>query len=76
MGICEYSGDKNIVYSTKSLMDKAPGSKTTNFYFSTEPLSKIDGECLLILSKDYASIKGNKFIKSIRDKSISSKLSS
>ena len=35
MGICEYSGEKNIVYTTKSLLDKTPGTKHTNFYFST-----------------------------------------
>lgn len=70
MGICEYSGDKNIVYTTKSLLDKTPGTKTTNFYFSTEPLSKLDGDCLLILSRDYQSIKNNRFIKNTSNKAI------
>lgn len=75
MGICEYSPDKNIVYSTKSLLDKtSSGPKTPNFYFSTEPLSKLDGDCLLILSKDYTSIKGNKFIKGLHDKASAAKL--
>lgn len=50
MGICETSTDKNIVYTTKSLLDKAPNSKNTHFYFSTEPLSKLDGDCLLLLT--------------------------
>lgn len=74
MGICEYSGDKNIVYTTKSLLDKTPGTKTTNFYFSTEPLSKLDGDCLLILSKDYQSIKNNRFIKNTSNKSASTQI--
>lgn len=74
MGICEYRNDKNIIYTTKTLMDRAPGSKTTNFYFSTEPLFKLDGDCLVILSKDYNTIKNNKFIKTIRHKSSANKI--
>lgn len=35
MGICENKGDKNIVYTTKSLMDKSPGASKTHLYFST-----------------------------------------
>jgi hypothetical protein len=67
MGICEYSADKNIVYTTKSLLDKVPGTKNTNFYFSTEPLSRLDSDCLVILSKDIQSLKKNTFLKNIKN---------
>ena len=74
MGICEYSGDNSIVYTTKSLLDKVQGSKATNFYFSTEPLIKLDGDCLIVLSKDYNSLKHNRFLKSIQNKANFNKL--
>lgn len=35
MGICQHATDKNIVYTTKTLMDKVPGTGITSFYFST-----------------------------------------
>lgn len=35
MGICENKGDKNIVYTTKSLLDKSSGASKTHLYFST-----------------------------------------
>jgi hypothetical protein len=69
MGICEYRSDRNnIVYTTKSLLNKVPGTKNINFYFSTEPLSRLESDCLLILSKDNHSLKSNKFLKTIKNK--------
>lgn len=50
MGICQNGPDKNIIYTTKSLLDKVQGAGKTNFYFSTEPLAKLDGDCLFILN--------------------------
>lgn len=68
MGICENKGDKNIVYTTKSLLDKSPGASKTHLYFSTEPLAKLDGECLLILTHDTKSINTNSFLKGHKEK--------
>lgn len=68
MGICQNGPDKNIVYITKSLLDKVPGVGETNFYFSTEPLNKLDADCLFILN-ECQSLKKNAFIRSIPNKS-------
>lgn len=63
MGICQNKGDKNLMYTTKSLLDKSSGTSKTHFYFSTEPLSKLNGDCLLILTTSIDSLKHSSFLK-------------
>ena len=68
MGICESSEDTNIVYTTKSLLNNQIATSSTRFYFSTEPLSKLDAECLLLFSNYPSSIHKNIFIKRLMAK--------
>lgn len=68
MGICESSDDKNIIYTTKSLLNNHISPNATRFYFSTEPLSKLDAECALFFSNSPSSISKNVFISRLISK--------
>ena len=75
MGICENSDDKNIIYTTKSLLNNHISSNTTRFYFSTEPISKLDAECALFFSNSASSITKNVFISRLISKDKADKIS-
>lgn len=74
MGICENSDHKNILYTTKSLFDSHSAINATRYYFSTEPLTKLDAECLLVFSNQSHSISKSLCIKRLLSKPMANRI--
>ena len=63
MGLCELCQYKNIIYTTKLVQDL---DSNISFYFSTEPLTKLDASFLLFLSHEY-TLQNNIFVKELKN---------
>ena len=68
MGMCQAYENNNIIYTTKSLLDNHTAANNTRLYFSTEPISKLDAECLLLFLDQPYSISKNVFLRRLLNK--------